>query len=138
MPLAPYLLLALAMIGLADTAYLTLHVFLQTAPNCLIQGCEVVLASSYSKFFGVPLAYLGLMYYVYMFCLAILLAYDPQSRGLRLGALLYTVVGALLSIAFLYIQGVLIGAYCQYCLISIATSFLLFGVALYHFRSVRS
>lgn len=135
MPLGPYFLLALAMIGIADTAYLSLHVFLQTAPNCLLVGCEAVLASAYSKFFGVPLSYLGLVYYVYMLGLSILLAYDPFSRGLKLGALLYTTIGALLSLSFIYIQGVLIGAYCQYCLISAATSFLLFGVALFHFRS---
>jgi hypothetical protein len=32
--------------------------------------------------------YFGVVYYLYMFCLAALLAYDPFSRGLRLGEIL--------------------------------------------------
>ena len=138
MPLAPYFLIALAMIGIADTLYLSYSVFTNTAPTCLLAGCEKVLASEYSKIFGVPLSYIGLVYYVYMLGLSILLAIDPRSFGLRLGVLLYSGVGVLMSVVFIYIQGMIIGAFCQYCLISALLTVLLFIAALRHFRSART
>jgi uncharacterized membrane protein len=135
--LAPYWLIALAMVGVADTLYLSYSVYSGITPSCLLAGCDVVLASSYSKFFGVPLSYIGLVFYTYMLCLAALLAFEPYSRALRVAAVLYTLVGTLLSGAFLYIQGALIGAYCQYCVISAVVALLLFAVALWHVTSTR-
>jgi hypothetical protein len=49
----------------------------------------------------VPLGYFGLLYYLYMFGLVALLAFDPFSRGLRLGALLYAATGVSASIVVL-------------------------------------
>ncbi len=92
-PLGPYLLLALAMIGLGDTFYLSYFQYLNLIPSCAIGGCETVLTSEYSKLFGVPWSYIGLVYYAYMFCLAILLCIEPRSKALRLGALAYTGIG---------------------------------------------
>lgn len=137
--LTPYYLLALALIGIADTLYLSVSVYTGVAPSCVLEGCEVVLNSVYAKFFGVPLAYIGLMYYVYLLCLVVLLAFDPYSKGLRSGTLLYTGIGFLYSLyAVFYVQTILIGAYCQYCLISAALTVLLFGTAFWHFLVTRS
>ena len=36
--------------------------------------------------FDLPFGHYGVVYYLYMFGLAALLAFDPQSRGLRTGA----------------------------------------------------
>ena len=135
--LAPYILLALSMIGLGDTLYLSYFAYNNAIPGCAIGGCETVLTSEYSKFFGVPLAYIGLVYYVYMFALAMLLAAEPGSKILRLATLGYAGVGLLLSIVFIYIQGALIGAWCLYCLFSAALTLALFLTALWHYRSTR-
>lgn len=136
MSLAPYFLLALAMVGLGDTFYLSYFQYLNLVPTCAISGCEVVLTSPYSKFFGVPWSYLGLVFYAYMFALALLLAIDPNSKALRLGALIYTGVGVLYSAwAIFYIQLTVIGALCQYCAISGLTTAALFAVAVWHYRS---
>ena len=138
MKLAPYILIALAFVGLADTAYLSYFAYLNTVPGCAIGGCEAVLTSAYSKFFGVPLAYLGLVYYAYMLCLAALVAAAPASRLLAWAAVLYTVVGVGLSAYFeFYIQGTLIGAYCMYCAISAATTLALILTAAWHLRTAR-
>jgi uncharacterized membrane protein len=135
-PLAPYLLLALALIGLGDTFYLSYFQYLNLIPTCAIGGCETVLTSEHSKFFGVPWSYIGLVYYVYMFCLAILLAIEPRSKALRLGALAYTGVGVLYSVwAIFYIQLSVIGALCQFCAISALTTLALFVVAVWHWRT---
>jgi uncharacterized membrane protein len=36
----------------------------------IIDGCNVVINSPYSRVFGVPMSYFGFIYYLYMFALA--------------------------------------------------------------------
>ena len=135
-PLAPFILIALALVGLGDAFYLSYFQYLNLIPTCAIGGCETVLTSEYSKFFGVPWSYIGLVYYGYMLCLAVLLAIDPTSRGLKLGALTYTGFGVLYSLwAIFYIQLTLIQALCQFCAISAVTTVLLCATAIWHWRS---
>ncbi|HEV7449175.1 MAG TPA: vitamin K epoxide reductase family protein [Candidatus Paceibacterota bacterium] len=137
-PLAPFILLALALIGLGDVFYLSYFQYMNLIPTCAIGGCEIVLTSAQSKFFGVPWSYIGLVYYTYMLCLAVLLAVDPRSFGLRLGVLMYTGAGLLYSVyAIFYIQLSVIHALCQFCAISAVTTLCLFIVAVWHFRSSR-
>jgi uncharacterized membrane protein len=132
-PLAPFILLALALIGLGDALYLSYFQYLNLIPTCAIGGCEQVLTSDYSKFFGVPWSYIGLVYYGYMLCLSVLLIIDPDSRGLKLGALLYAGFGVLYSCwAIFYIQLSLIHALCQFCAISAVTTLLMFITVLWH------
>jgi uncharacterized membrane protein len=136
--MTPFYLIAATFVGLADTLYLSYFAYANAVPACAIGGCEVVLTSVYSKFFGVPLAYIGLVFYIYMLALGILLAMEPRSRALSLAALGYTLVGLVLSGIFeFYIQGVLIGTYCMYCAISALTTLVLFGVAVWHWRASR-
>lgn len=135
-PLAPFVLLALALVGLGDTFYLAYFQYLNLIPTCALGGCEQVLTSEYSKFFGIPWSYIGLVYYVYMLCLSVLLIIDPASRGLRLGALAYTGFGVLYSAwAIFYIQLTLIGAICQFCAISATVTLLLFITSVWHWRT---
>ncbi|HYF13188.1 MAG TPA: vitamin K epoxide reductase family protein [Candidatus Paceibacterota bacterium] len=136
--LAPYILIALSLIGLGDTLYLSYFAYLNAIPGCAIGGCETVLTSVYSKLFGTPLAYIGLVYYAYLLGLSFLLAAEPNSKMLSLATLAYTGVGVLCSAVFIYIQGALIGAWCMYCLISAALTAALFLVALWHYRDVRA
>ncbi len=136
--LTPYFLIALALIGIGDTFYLSYYAFLNVIPTCAIGGCETVLASVYAHPMGVPLAYMGLIYYLHMLGLSILLALDPNSKGLRIGALIYTGIGLLMSIGFESIQIFIIGAICMYCAISAITTLLLFSTAVWHFRKTRT
>ncbi len=136
--LAPFYLIAATLIGLGDTFFLSYYHYLNLIPSCAFGGCEIVLTSVYSKFLGVPLSYIGLVYYVYMLALLVLLVIDPKSKVLRLGVLLYTAVGLLLSIAFEGIQIFLIGAICMYCAISALTTLVLFCLAIWHFRATKS
>jgi uncharacterized membrane protein len=137
-PITPYILLALALIGLGDVFYLAYFQYLNLIPSCAIGGCEQVLTSVYSKFFGVPWSYIGIAFYGYMLCLAILLTIDPRSKGLRFGALVYTGIGVLYSCwAIFYIQLSLIHALCQFCALSAITTLLMFCTAVWHWRSTR-
>ena len=65
-----------------------------------INGCNEVANNSYARIFNLPVGYFGVVYYLYMLCLAALLAYDPFSRGLRLAAIVYSAIGVGFSIYF--------------------------------------
>ena len=118
-------ILILSLLGLLDALYLYISHVTGTPVVCGVShGCEIVAASPYSKFLGIELSLYGVVYYAGMFILsAALFSYD--RRIVRLGLLVGGIVGALLSISFIYIQGALIGAFCIYCLSSAVITFLL-------------
>ncbi|HEV8666582.1 MAG TPA: vitamin K epoxide reductase family protein [Candidatus Paceibacterota bacterium] len=136
--LTPFYLIAATFIGLGDTFYLSYYQHLGITPTCALGGCEIVLNSVYSKFMGIPLSYIGLVFYIYMLALAILLAYDPFGKGTRFALMSYTTVGLLFSIGFESLQVFVIHAICMYCAISAATTLLLFILAIWHWRSTRA
>ena len=80
----------------------------------IIDGCNTVLNSPYSRVFGVPMSYFGFIYYLYMFGLAARLAFNPFSRGLRFRAVLYAGMGAASSMYFMYLQLGFIRELCSY------------------------
>jgi uncharacterized membrane protein len=91
----------------------------------IIDGCNAVAQSPYARIAGVPLSYLGLMFYLYMVGVAALLAYDPYSRGLRLGAVTYAALGVAYSMYGMYLQLSVIRAVCIYCFVSALITVLL-------------
>lgn len=137
-PLAPYLMLALALMGVADAFYVA-HASYTGQPlrEFIIEGANTVLNSPHARIIGVPLSYFGLIYYSYMVGLAALLAFDPYSRGLRFGAVLYAAMGVASSLYFIYLQVGFIRAVCVYCMFSAVTTLLLFIAALWHFKATR-
>jgi uncharacterized membrane protein len=137
--LAPYLMLALAVAGIADAVYVAHASYTGQPLWCpIVEGCNTVVNSPYARVFGVPMAYFGFVYYLYMFALASLLAFDPLSRVLRFRAILYAAMGAASSMYFMYLQLRFIPeGMCIYCLISAVATFLLLIVALWHFRATR-
>lgn len=126
----PLLAAAIALIGLADSIYLTIKHFTgEKVPCSIVDGCEQVLTSSYAEIAGFPLAALGAIAYFIVFSLAILAAF-----GNRLMWLLFGVQVALMTVftAWLfYLQASVIGAFCQFCLLSAATTFGLFLIAVF-------
>ena len=135
----PYIMLVFAFTGIADAFYDSYAIYAGQLLWCPppIDGCNVVANSPYARIFGVPLGYFGFVIYLHMFALAAILAFDPFSRGLRAGALLYAALGVFSSICFMYIQITFIHAFCIYCLISAILTLLLFIAALAHFRTTR-
>ena len=137
--LAPYVMLALAFVGIADAFYDSYAIYAGQLLWCPppIDGCNTVANSPYARIVGVPLGYLGLVFYLYMFGLAALVVLDPFSRGLRLGALLYAALGVSSSIYFMYVQLTFIHAFCIYCAVSAVLTLLLLIAALMHFSATR-
>ncbi len=122
--------IAVAILGFADTSYLTIEHYRNTAPPCFIlSGCDTVTQSIYSEISGVPVALLGAIYYGIIAILLFTALETKKNLYARLGFLL-TPLGVLASGWFLYIQIFLLRAYCLYCLGSIATSSILFMLAI--------
>ena len=137
---APYVLLALALVGITVAFYDTYQLYNGQALWCPppINGCNEVANSPYARIFNLPVGYYGVVFYVYMAGLAALLAFDPYSRGLRFGALAYSAFGVCFSIYFMVWQIAFIHAFCIYCLVSAVTTLLLFIAALSHVRARRA
>lgn len=132
-----YWMLALALIGVADAFYVAASSYAgQPLREFLIEGANTVLNSPYARIAGVPLSYLGLTFYMHMFGLGLLLAIDPSSRGLRVGALLYSAIGVCASAYFIYLQTNFIRAFCIYCLLSAILTVLLFIAAIRQYGTV--
>src|ERR1019366_2193193 len=136
----PYVLLALALVGIAVAFYDAHQLYNGQMLWCPppIDGCNEVANSPYARIFNLPVGDFGVVYYLYMFGLAALLAFDPFSRGLRFAALAYSPFGVCFSIYFMYLQIAFIHAFCIYCIVSALTTLLLLIAALSHYRATRA
>ncbi|MDX2244290.1 MAG: vitamin K epoxide reductase family protein [Leptolyngbyaceae cyanobacterium bins.302] len=125
---------AIALLGAANTAYLTISKLAKATTVCPTNGCERVLESPYATVFGLPLALFGLLAYIAMaaFALAPLLVDVEKNRPLRnslekttwwllfLGATAMTVFsGYLMYIMFSqFVSKFGAGGICYYCIAS--------------------
>jgi len=113
-----------AVLGLADAVYLTVHHYTATPVPCSIfEGCETVLTSLYAEFAGIPTAAFGALAYFVAFSLAILAAYENRTAWKLFGV--QVVIMAAVTCWLIYLQAFVIGAFCQFCLLSAITTFLL-------------
>jgi uncharacterized membrane protein len=118
-----------AVIGLVDSVYLTIkHFTAEPVPCSILEGCEQVLTSPYAEIAGVPLAALGAVAYFTAFSLAILAAFGNRLMWTFFGV--QAALMAAVSLYLIYLQGAVIGAFCQFCLVSAATSITLFLLAI--------
>jgi len=120
----------IAFIGFLDASYLTVKNLTGDSITCtLTDGCDEVTNSEYSQLFGIPVALLGMLYYLSVLILS-LLYFDTKNPKLGKLILPLTCVGLLASAWFVYAQIFLIKAICQYCMVSALTSSTLFILGL--------
>lgn len=114
-----------ALAGLADSIYLTVHHYTaEPVPCSILEGCEQVLTSSYAEISGVPLAAFGAVAYFVAFSLALLTAFGDRRMWKLYGVQATIMAG--FSGWLIYVQAALIGAFCQFCLLSALSSIVLF------------
>jgi uncharacterized membrane protein len=115
-----YTLAALiALVGLGDSIYLTVHHLTGKDVDCLASGgCETVLTSAYAAVGKVPLAAFGAIAYFSAFSLATLAGFG--RRWAR--TLLPWLVGGMLGVTgwLFYLQAFVLHAFCDFCLLSAA------------------
>jgi uncharacterized membrane protein len=110
-------LLALAVLGVLISAYLTWTHFAGLTPVCTGsgEGCQTVQSSRYASVLGIPVALLGLIAYSGLIFSTALW----RETGIYLGFLI-SLVGTLFSAYLTYLEIFVIGALCQWCLASAA------------------
>ncbi len=87
----------------------------------------MVLTSAYAEIAGIPLAAFGAAAYFVAFSLALLAAFGNRAMWTLFG--IQSTLMALVAVWLIYLQAAVIGAFCQFCLLSAATSFALFLIA---------
>jgi uncharacterized membrane protein len=124
-----YAAVVIALAGLADSIYLTIHHYNGEAVPCSITGgCETVLTSIYAEIFGVPLGLYGAAAYFTAFALALLAVYGNALTWKLYGAI--TAAMFAFSCWLIFVQWHYINAFCQFCLLSALTSTILFIIFL--------
>lgn len=114
----------LALVGVADSVYLTVEHLLGNTVRCTVtSGCSEVLGSPYASLWGVPLAAFGAAAYFTAFSLATLAAFGYTKARALLSALVAAMFATTLWL--LYVQAFVLEAFCQFCLLSAAVTTLL-------------
>jgi uncharacterized membrane protein len=138
----PLLAAVVALIGLGDAIYLTIHHYTgEKVPCSIVEGCEQVLTSKYATIGGIlpiiqsipsiaeiPLAAFGAAAYFIAFSLAILAAFGNRLMWKIFG--IQVVLMAIFTAWLTYLQAYEIEAFCQFCLLSAATTLTLLIIAL--------
>ncbi|HEY5659986.1 MAG TPA: vitamin K epoxide reductase family protein [Gaiellaceae bacterium] len=104
---------AVATAGLALTAYLLYARESGAQLVCTTGGCETVQESRYAEIFGLPVAALGLVTYIWL-----LLTSWSRTELARAGQAAVALAACAFSTYLIYVQLHLINAVCELCLVS--------------------
>jgi uncharacterized membrane protein len=110
--------LILGFLGFLDAAYLTILHYKNIIPPCTVtSGCERVLTSKYAMIGPIPVSLIGSLFYLSIIILCILILTNYKKAFLDTFYLL-TGAGFIVSIVLIFIQEILLKAFCQYCILS--------------------
>ena len=128
--------LVISFIGFLDATYLAVEHFLGRVPVCnIIEGCDIVTTSKYATIGGIPIAFLGAIYYITLFILTIVYLDTKRISFMNLAARM-SGVGFVTSLYLIYLQLFVLNAICLYCMISATTSTLLFAIGFYILKNI--
>jgi uncharacterized membrane protein len=125
------LALILGFIGFTDATYLTAVHFLDGEVACGEQGgCDEVTTSEYATIAGIPVSLFGVVYYLAVVLISVW--WFDKRNSLALNMILFLVVPAFfMSAWFVYLMFFVIQAICWWCLVSAASTTILFLATLY-------
>ena|SRR5437764_5842425 len=132
------LMALIALIGVFLSLYLTLYKlgYIGTLA-CGTGSCEYVQLSKWGTFLRLPVAAWGLGFYVAVFAIAVAGIQERFEASRRLTVLLVGVTGwgVLFTLWLTYLELFVIHALCRWCLGSAALTVVLFGLAVWDWRS---
>ena len=128
----PIATLLLGIAGLGVSVYLTIthfdtHVAL-ACPQTSTFNCETVTTSAQSHIVGIPVAVLGLAYFVPMIALCLPVAWRSGDRRVHLARLALSVTGVGMIIYLIIAELFLIKAICLWCSSVHVITFILFVI----------
>ncbi len=116
-------------IGISDFVFFSNYHFSREAGPCRpVTGCETVLTSQYAEMFGIPTAAFGALAYFAAFSFAVLAVFGNRKMWDVFGVAVSVMM--VFTIYLIYLQAYVIGAFCQFCLLSAATTLTLFIIYL--------
>ncbi len=121
----PFLIFVFSGLGFLDAAYLSIDHYRNISPPCTIHGCEVVLHSQYATIGMVPIALIGVLYYLVVLVLGGIFV-QTKKKIILLSLLILSSLSLFVSAYLVCIQAFVIHSFCQYCLFSELMNFLLF------------
>jgi uncharacterized membrane protein len=132
-PRWPWLIgLILCVLGLGVSAYLTYAHYTSAAvlacPENATINCAKVTTSIYSHILGIPVAVLGLVFFVGMIPLQLPAAWRSRWWPIRYGRLAASVIGVGMILWLVYAELFKLDAICLYCTSVHVLTFLLFAV----------
>jgi uncharacterized membrane protein len=111
--------LVLALLGVAVSAYLTVEHYSSSAtlacPDSGVVDCVKVTTSSYAELFGVPVALLGLLYFVAMAALCLPVAWSSTRAWVHRARLVAVSVGAVFVLYLVWVELFRVDAICLWC-----------------------
>ena len=119
----------LALIGAFVAAYLTLFKLGVIGElTCTVGSCTTVQSSKWARLFGYPVAAWGLGFYVTVFVVALIGLQERflDSRPVSLFLVASSAIGTLFSMWLTYLEGFVIRAWCQWCVVSAVIVTLIF------------
>jgi uncharacterized membrane protein len=126
--------IALTAAGVAVSAYLTIAHYtdpegeLQFCSGTGTVDCSTVTTSAQSTLLGIPVALLGLLWFVGMFVLCLPIAWRSTRRPVHLARLLGAVAGMGFVLWLVYAELIIIGAICLWCTVTHVLAFALFVI----------
>jgi uncharacterized membrane protein len=118
--------LALALGGIAVSAYLTLVHYRDDLLVCAVGGCHTVQNSPYAELLGVPVALLGLGMFIAMTGLLIVRRVLPdRGETITLVTFGMALAGAVFTVYLTYLELFVIDAICQWCVLTAIITWLL-------------
>src|SRR3989339_12997 len=128
------LMMVLSFGGFIDATYLTISYFKGASLVCNFStGCNQVTSSAYSTVFGLPVALLGLGFYVTVLVLTVAY-FDWRKDWLPKIILGISTLAFGFSLWFVWVMIFVIKAFCQYCLVSAVLSTAIFGASVIRYR----
>lgn len=129
------ILAGLSFLGFLDATYLTVLNFKHVIPPCSIaQGCEKVLTSQFASIGPIPLALLGVVYFLTLF-IASLLLLEKRRKLIISGIFLLSLSGFISGLVLVSLQAFVLQAFCQYCLVAEGIIVITFGIVFKFLRT---
>jgi uncharacterized membrane protein len=129
----PWTGVGLSLGGLAVSVYLTVEHYTSSStlacPDTGAVSCQRVTSSPQSALFGVPVVWLGLLFFAVMLAASLPAAWRLSGPAVRWGRLGAGVAGAAFVLYLIYTELFLVEAICLWCTAVHAAALALFGVA---------
>jgi uncharacterized membrane protein len=127
----PWVALVLSLLGVADSTYLSITHFDPQVLSCSTRGfvdCLAVTQSAQSRILGIPVAFLGLGFYVVMTAINLPMLWRKNDYRVAQVRLAMTVIGMVMVIWLFFAELFIIKNLCEYCTGVHIVTFLLFAL----------